>query len=140
MVSKSAISARWSLSRPDDIAAFRFSGRPVAKLSMTTTSWPSASRRSTRWLPIKPAPPVTRHRAEAVILLVRFVLSPTDDPVQHHHEPELVDTLDNVVGLAVEPEVDIARATQRIAGFHARERHDLHPEPARGSHGVKDIR
>src|SRR4051794_28541896 len=33
---------------------------PVAKLSSTRTSWPSASSRSTMWEPMKPPPPVTR--------------------------------------------------------------------------------
>src|SRR5512143_2702046 len=35
-------------------------GLPVTKLSMATTAWPSASSRSQRWLPRKPAAPVTR--------------------------------------------------------------------------------
>src|SRR2546429_6713198 len=33
---------------------------PVEKLSRTPTSWPSAMSRSTTWLPMNPAPPVTR--------------------------------------------------------------------------------
>ena len=33
---------------------------PSEKLSRTTTVWPSPTRRSTRLLPMKPAPPVTR--------------------------------------------------------------------------------
>src|SRR5215470_3296905 len=37
----------------------RFSGRPVEKSSSTSTEWPSARRRSTTWLPMNPAPPVT---------------------------------------------------------------------------------
>ena len=39
---------------------WRFARRPTTKLSSTRTVRPSAIRRSTRWLPIKPAPPVTR--------------------------------------------------------------------------------
>src|SRR4051812_31170798 len=35
---------------------------PVKRLSMQITSWPSLSRRSQRWDPRKPAPPVTRIR------------------------------------------------------------------------------
>ena len=40
----------------------RLCGLPVRRLSIATTSWPSASRRSQRWLPRNPAPPVTRTR------------------------------------------------------------------------------
>src|SRR5262249_16631319 len=39
------------------------SGDPVRKLSMQMTSLPSASSRSQRCEPMKPAPPVTRMRA-----------------------------------------------------------------------------
>src|SRR5512135_1031001 len=35
-------------------------GFPVRRLSIAITSWPSARRRSQRWLPRNPAPPVTR--------------------------------------------------------------------------------
>ena len=35
-------------------------GLPVMRLSIAMTSWPSASSRSQRWEPRKPAPPVTR--------------------------------------------------------------------------------
>src|SRR5262245_54249960 len=35
---------------------------PVRRLSIAMTSWPSARRRSQRWLPRNPAPPVTRTR------------------------------------------------------------------------------
>lgn len=89
---------------------------------------------------MNPAPPVTKHRAEAAIVLVRFVLGLADDPVQHHHEPELMSALDNVVGLAVEPKIDVAQKAQGVVGFHTRERHDLHLEPARGRDRVEDIR
>src|SRR6266581_2850066 len=37
-----------------------FSGEPVRRLSMQTTSQPCARRKSQRWDPMKPAPPVTR--------------------------------------------------------------------------------
>src|ERR1051326_1788746 len=40
--------------------ARRLSILPVEKSSITTTALPSLSKRSTRWEPIKPAPPVTR--------------------------------------------------------------------------------
>src|SRR5438552_6985108 len=35
---------------------------PYTRLSSTTTSWPRASSRRTVWLPMYPAPPVTRIR------------------------------------------------------------------------------
>src|ERR671925_1512068 len=38
----------------------RFSRLPVEKLSRMRTSYPSRSRRSVTWDPMKPAPPVTR--------------------------------------------------------------------------------
>src|SRR5882724_8655396 len=38
----------------------RFSSRPVEQSSITTTTLPSASRRSTKCEPMNPAPPVTR--------------------------------------------------------------------------------
>src|SRR5438128_1615072 len=39
-----------------------FSGRPVTKLSMHTTSEPLARRKRARWEPMNPAPPVIRIR------------------------------------------------------------------------------
>ena len=47
-------------------AAFTFSRLPVAKSSTTVTSSPRATRASTRFDPMKPAPPVTTARMEAV--------------------------------------------------------------------------
>src|SRR3989454_9207806 len=41
---------------------FRLSSCPVARLSRTSTSKPCSMSPSTRWLPMKPAPPVTRIR------------------------------------------------------------------------------
>src|SRR5712692_7672435 len=38
---------------------------PVRRLSMQTTSQPFPSRKSQRWEPMKPAPPVTRTRTRA---------------------------------------------------------------------------
>src|SRR5438876_11205744 len=38
------------------------SREPVSRLSMQTTSQPLPSRKSQRWEPMKPAPPVTRTR------------------------------------------------------------------------------
>ena len=35
---------------------------PVKRLSAQITSWPRSSRRSIKWEPMKPAPPVTRMR------------------------------------------------------------------------------
>src|ERR1700739_3695098 len=61
IAARSVTSVLTSLRRGDCECDDRFSGRPIAKLSITTTSWPSPSRRSTRWLPMKPAPPVTTH-------------------------------------------------------------------------------
>src|SRR6266704_3097521 len=40
----------------------RFAASPVLRLSTTRTWWPRATSRSVTWEPIKPAPPVTRHR------------------------------------------------------------------------------
>src|SRR5262245_33931177 len=40
---------------------------PVDRLSRIRTSWPCASRASERWEPMKPAPPVTRARTDAVL-------------------------------------------------------------------------
>src|SRR5262249_39904386 len=40
----------------------RLTGRPVLKSSRTRTRSPDAERASTRWEPMKPAPPVTRKR------------------------------------------------------------------------------
>src|SRR6476469_5651331 len=44
---------------------------PVKKLSTHSTSWPSPSRRSHRWLPRKPAPPVTRIWLRPLYLRIR---------------------------------------------------------------------
>src|SRR5207244_177445 len=41
----------------------RLARAPVEKLSSTRTRTPSERRRSTRWEPMKPAPPVTRNRS-----------------------------------------------------------------------------
>ncbi len=40
--------------------AWRFSGRPALRSSTTVTAWPCDDRRSWRWEPMKPAPPVSR--------------------------------------------------------------------------------
>src|SRR5690348_3288288 len=53
---------------------------PVIRLSIATTSSPSASRRSQRCDPRKPAPPVTSARG-IVVLLVRVRLASTYNPV-----------------------------------------------------------
>ena len=39
---------------------WRLPASPVSSVSMTWTRWPASTSRSTRWLPMKPAPPVTR--------------------------------------------------------------------------------
>src|SRR4028119_100104 len=54
--SKSGESRRWAT----------FSRLPVRRLSMQTTAYPSEISRSHRWLPIKPAPPVTRARGASL--------------------------------------------------------------------------
>src|ERR1700675_1185918 len=41
------------------------SSEPVRRLSMQTTSQPFARRKSQRWEPMNPAPPVTRTRTQA---------------------------------------------------------------------------
>ncbi len=48
-------------SAPAARAPSRFSRRPVERSSTTVTSSPRASRASTRFEPMKPAPPVTKH-------------------------------------------------------------------------------
>src|SRR5580704_12620816 len=60
MYSGKVMSCRTSskLGRPIKCAKFFFD--PVKKLSTQTTSLPMSIRRSHRWLPRKPAPPVTR--------------------------------------------------------------------------------
>ena len=45
-------------------ASARFASDPIDRSSTTSTSWPSASSRSTRVEPMKPAPPVTRTRTD----------------------------------------------------------------------------
>src|SRR5205823_7924323 len=49
--------------RPNALAKGRLLRAPVEKLSSTRTRAPSARSRSTRWEPMKPAPPVTRNRS-----------------------------------------------------------------------------
>ena len=43
------------------LSKFTFFFEPVEKLSKQITSWPFLSKFSHRWLPINPAPPVTKH-------------------------------------------------------------------------------
>src|SRR5579862_1187935 len=42
------------------LCCLRLARRPTTKLSNARTARPCASKRSTRWLPMKPAPPVTK--------------------------------------------------------------------------------
>ncbi len=42
---------------------------PLLRLSITVTSWFSFIKRSTRWLPMKPAPPVTRTFKRSCLML-----------------------------------------------------------------------
>src|SRR6185503_1180880 len=49
-------------------AAARFASDPVDRSSTTSTSWPSASRRSTRGDPMNPAPPVTSARIASFLV------------------------------------------------------------------------
>src|ERR671912_87140 len=51
----------------------RFSRSPLARLSRTTGSCPAAKRVSTRWLPIKPAPPVTSITLRSLRSFIRGV-------------------------------------------------------------------
>src|SRR5262252_10527845 len=68
-------------------------GFPVRRLSIAITSWPSARRRSQRWLPRKPAPPVTS-------TLMRLPFSrPSDALVAPAVDPHLA-------GLVDVPQVD----------------------------------
>src|SRR5205807_9811262 len=55
-----SVTSPWRKSIPPR-ARFKFARVPVIRLSSTRTVWPRASRASTRWDPINPAPPVTRH-------------------------------------------------------------------------------
>ena len=59
---RSRTSPRTSVTVPAGRGPCRCSAKPVERSSSATTSAPSAARRSTRWLPRKPAPPVTRTR------------------------------------------------------------------------------
>ncbi len=61
IASASRMSASTS-STPRSSAPVRFSRRPVEMLSTTVTSSPRSTRASTRFEPMKPAPPVTRVR------------------------------------------------------------------------------
>jgi hypothetical protein len=54
-LSASAMSATWS-----GTPAGRFSREPLERSSRTAAEWPAARIASTMWLPMKPAPPVTR--------------------------------------------------------------------------------
>ena len=51
----SVMSATWS-----GTAAGRLSRDPLDRSSITAAEWPAASRALTMWLPMNPAPPVTR--------------------------------------------------------------------------------
>src|SRR5688572_4410212 len=74
----------------------RFSRRPVARLSTIPTRNPSASSRSTMWLPIKPAPPVTT--------AYRCALTTRGNQVSRLLQPRLLDRL----------YVDVGRIGQRV--------------------------
>src|SRR6266540_7394257 len=54
----SATSPRTSSKPGSPSTCSTFSGRPVERLSIAVTWWPSARSASARWLPMKPAPPV----------------------------------------------------------------------------------
>src|SRR3954452_15066368 len=55
-------------SAPFPSAPSRFSGLPVERSSRTVTSSPRSTRASTRFEPMKPAPPVTRARMSGVMV------------------------------------------------------------------------
>ncbi len=57
---KRRMSPRMTSSRALPRANARFFMLPLEKSSRTRTRCPSASKRSTMWEPMKPAPPVTR--------------------------------------------------------------------------------
>src|SRR6266567_2679623 len=63
-----ATSTSANCTRPEVKASARFSSRPVDRSSITTTSFPSWTRRSTRAEPMKPAPPVTSVRILPIAL------------------------------------------------------------------------
>src|SRR5262245_35136850 len=66
----------------------RFLRRPVLRLSRTSTRWPSARKRSTRWLPMKPAPPVTIAREEESVIRSQRSLVRRPQPTgAQYHEP-----------------------------------------------------
>src|SRR5580704_1016468 len=63
-----ALMSRWWMVRARPAlarASARFEREPVEKSSTTSTSWPSTRRRSTRFEPMNPAPPVTSVRIPA---------------------------------------------------------------------------
>src|SRR5712692_12039737 len=62
MAARSATSASTTLSSGEPSRWPRLVGRPVEKLSITVTCCPRSMSAVTRWLPMKPAPPVTRLR------------------------------------------------------------------------------
>ena len=74
--------------RPLDSRALTFSRRPVWKLSMQVTRLPSPTRRSQRWEPRNPAPPVTT----ICLLLSRTNARDKPSPeVSNTVEPQSVD-------------------------------------------------
>src|SRR5262245_57043442 len=91
---------------------------PVRRLSIAMTSWPSASRRSQRWLPRNPAPPVTRTR-------IAMALAPP-------HADVLPAGPAHLGGL-----VDVAQVDHRLRTQYAAEPREVQrPEgvPLRGEH------
>src|SRR5918992_1792925 len=73
--SKSASSGRWMSCSCTCAAPFRFSRRPVAKLSTTCPSSPRSSRASTRCEPMNPAPPVTTALMAVSLQRVGFLVA-----------------------------------------------------------------
>ncbi len=77
--SASVMETSWKLA-----PGLMFERRPVARLSMIETSWPSAMKRSTRFDPMKPAPPVTSIFMYVLRVMVgcgaRRMIWPTEGP------------------------------------------------------------
>ncbi|GEM_PF-6609283 len=91
-------------------AASRLVSDPVDRSSSTTTSSPIASRWSVRWLPMKPAPPVTTVR-----MVVPLVVRSEGVPAVRRREPEG----------RVEHERDVGGPGQVVLGVVAHEDGEL---------------
>src|SRR3990172_9467668 len=107
-----------SLAFPAAMAAFRKDRRPELRLSTTTENRPSAARASTRWLPMKPAPPVTR-TASLLILRPPAEVDPEDDGDEDDEQDDAQDLRD---AEALPPRDQLLEFRQRDQGRHDPER------------------